>query len=459
MARSGDIRHERFDYPDGESLLQMIRSLALDIPFARDLSALFAPIDIAGRRVPNRFAVHPMEGADGDESGTPGALTFRRYRRFAEGGSGLIWFEAAAVRLTARSNPRQLCLTPKNADVFRKLVREVREAAKKNTGSDHEVLLILQLTHPGRYTKKDGKPAPVIAKHHPVLDASQKLPEDYPLIEDEELDRLKEDYARAALRAAEAGFDGVDVKACHGYLVSELLAARTREGSRYGGSFENRVRFLIETIERIRAAAPDLLVTSRINAFDGIPFPHGFGACKGDPGAADPAEPKALMKRLANLGLPLLNVSIGLPRFNPHLGRPFDVPLAGKPLPPEHPLQGVARLLRIAGMLQKAAPDLPVVGTGYSWLRHLFPHVGAGILEARRAAFIGIGRIAIAYPDCVKILMEKGALDPAKMCIGCSRCSQILHDGGFTGCVVRDDKIYGPIYREGRRRAAPGKKP
>jgi 2,4-dienoyl-CoA reductase-like NADH-dependent reductase (Old Yellow Enzyme family) len=451
MAGSSTSRHERFNFPDRESLIRKIRSLHVDIPLADQVDNLFEPIELAGKSIPNRFAVQPMEGADGDRGGAPGELTLRRYRRFAEGGSGLIWFEATAVRLDARSNPSQLCLTRDNGDTFCRLVEETRAAARKSMG--HEIVLLLQLTHPGRYTRFEGAFRPISAQHNPVLDPLQGLQDSHPLIRDEELDSLQEDFIHAAALAAAAGFDGVDVKACHGYLVSELLAARTRDDSRYGGSFENRSRFLLEVIRRIREHVPGLFVTARINAYDGIPYPHGFGANPTGPTGEDLSEPLALVKALEALGVPLLNVTLGIPYYNAHYGRPYDLATTDGTLPAEHPLCGVARLLRITGELQRAFPGLPMVGTGYSWLRQYFPQVGAAIIRASKAAFTGIGRGAFAYPDCVRDLKERGALDPGKVCIGCSRCTQIIWDGGSTGCAVRDRTVYQPIFQAGRRRA------
>ncbi len=448
MSRS---QHKRFKIKDKAELLRQAGKLAVDVPFSNDIGVLFTPIDIAGRRVPNRFAVQPMEGCDSEFDGSPGELTFRRYRRFAAGGSGLIWFEATAVAPEGRANPAQLCISNANVDAFRRLVEQTRAVARESMGDAHGVLLILQLTHAGRYCRPDGTPRPVIAHHSAILDPPMGIAPAHPLISDEELDRLREAYLSAAELAAAAGFDGVDVKACHGYLVSELLASFTRTNSRYGGSFENRARLLLEVAARIREKVPGIFVTSRISAHDGIPHPYGFGADAAEPPAEDLAEPKELARRLHTPGCPLLNVSIGNPYYNPHYGRPFDLPIAGAKPPNEHPLVGVARLLRITAELQHAVPDLPIVGTGYSWLRHLFPNVGAAVVGSGKAAFVGLGRQAFAYPDCVKDLAEKGALIPEKTCVGCSGCTQIMRDGGSTGCIVRDREIYGEQYRTGRR--------
>ncbi len=151
-------------------------------------------------------------------------------------------------------------LTEANADAFARLVDDMRAAARESMGPDHDPVLILQLTHAGRYSRPGERPAPVLAHHSPALDASRGLPADYPLITDEELDRLQDDFVRSARLAARVGFDGVDVKACHGYLLGGLLAAFTRSGSRYGGpAFEDRTRMVCEVARprRVRCARPD----------------------------------------------------------------------------------------------------------------------------------------------------------------------------------------------------------
>jgi|YelNatPaOPRAMG01_1025707.scaffolds.fasta_scaffold00008_44 NADPH-dependent glutamate synthase beta subunit-like oxidoreductase/2,4-dienoyl-CoA reductase-like NADH-dependent reductase (Old Yellow Enzyme family) len=442
-------QHERFRFPTVQDLLRKAREVGVELPVSERIELLFQPVEIGGRKLANRMAVHPMEGFDADETGGPSELTFRRYRRYAEGGSALIWFEATAVVPEARSNPRQLHLHRGNVDRFKRLVEETRSRAY----NAQDLFLVLQLTHSGRYSKPEGKPKPIIAHHSPILDAQHGLPPDYPLITDDELDRLQERFVEAAQLAQEAGFDAVDIKACHRYLVSELLASFTREKSRYGGSFENRTRFLRETAARIREEVPDILVTSRLSLYDAHPYPYGWGVSQGPEPTPDLSEPKQLIRELRQIGYTVLNATAGNPYYNPHVNRPYDFPTVGLATPPEHPLEGVARLINLAGEIQREFPDLLVVGSGYSWLRHFMPYIAAGVLERRMASLIGQGRGAFAYPDSVRDLLAKGKMDPHKVCVTCSACSQIMRDGGRTGCVVRDNAVYGPEYREARRRA------
>ncbi len=446
--------HETFHYRSAGDLEQQIRELGLDLELSEDFGPLFEPVQAGAFLLPNRFVVLPMEGCDGRADGAPDELTFRRYRRFAAGGAGVLWFEATAVVHEGRANPRQLWLHEKTTPAFARLVEESLAAGRQSMGAGHRPLLILQLTHSGRYSRPERGPAPIVAHHSPFLDPTHKLPPDYPLIADGELERLEDRYVEAALCARQAGFDGVDIKACHRYLVSELHASFTREGSRYGGaSFENRSRFFRNIVGKIRAAAPDMIVTSRLNAYDAMAHPYGFGVSASNPAQPALEEPKGLIRFLAGQGAPLVNVTIGNPYFNPHVNRPFDLPTVGAPLPSEHPLIGVERFVGVVREIQQAFPGLRVIGGGYSWLRQFLPHLAAANLRKGWVSLVGLGRMAFAYPDCVRDLKTRGRLDPEKVCVACSACTQIMRDGGRTGCVPRDPQVYEPIYKEGRAEA------
>ncbi len=442
--------HKRFHLNDLEALRAELAAVGVSLPISEDVAVLATPLAIGPITAPNRLLIQPMEGFDSSPDGSPGPLSFRRYTRFAEGGAGTIWFEATAVLHEARSNPRQLVLHSGSVEEFRRLVAATRRAAREAFG--HEIITFIQLTHSGRYSKPHGIPWPMIAHRSPLLDPKHQLPPDYPLVSDEYLDRLQEIYVEAAGLAREAGFDGVDVKACHRYLVSELLASHTRQG-KYGGTLENRSRFLRETVARIRDRFPDLLVTTRINVFDAIPYPYGFGVSRDEPMRPDLAEPLEVVRGLRQLGIGLVNVTVGNPYYNPHFGRPFDRPIAGVRVPDEHPLEGVSRLAELTRAMQQGLRGLPVVATGYSWLRHLMPYVAAGLVEHGWAALVGLGRMAFAYPDAARDIFQHGRMDPARTCITCSGCSQIMRDGTMTGCVVRDSEIYAQQYKLGRRYA------
>jgi 2,4-dienoyl-CoA reductase (NADPH2) len=444
-----------------EDLQKLSASLSINIPMQEDVSILGAAVKIGPLTAPNRLAVNPMEGADGDSQGCPGELTLRRYKRFAAGGSGILWVEAIAVVPEARANPRQLWLHDKSKDAFANMIAEARKAAQDSMGSQHNAIIVAQLTHSGRYSKPEGVAHPIIPQRDPyrdamipqqlpVTNAKAAIPYNWPIVTDDYLDGLVEHYVKAAKLAFEAGFDAVDIKACHGYLINELLACLNRRG-RYGGSFENRTRLLLSIIDAIhQKLGKDKTVVTRLGIYDAIPYPYGWGVYENDYLIPDLTEPKKLFALLGERDVPMINVTIGNPYYNPHYGRPYDKPMVGGYESPEHPLEGVERMIRLTGEMQKAFPQMTLVGPGYSWLRHLMPYVGAAVLQNGMAGVIGAGRMALAYPDFAKDILIKGKLDSNKVCIACSACSQIMRDGGKIGCVVRDNKIYGPIYKQGR---------
>lgn len=456
IVKQGDSMngHERFHYKTMDDLLETIDRLGINLPVSDDFAVLSEDVQIGSRIAPNRFVTQPMEGCDCSHDGTPTDLTLRRYRRFGSGGVGLIWFEACAIVPEARANPRQMMLTDRNIDVFKRMLDDCRNAARESIGPDHNPICILQLAHSGRYSKPEGKPAPIIAQHSAVLDHLHNLPPDYPLITDDELNRLQDVYVHSARLAAEAGFDGVDIKSCHGYLLAELLASSTREKSRYGGpEFENRTRFLRDVHRRVTGEIPNLIVTSRFNVYDGIPYPYGWAVDKANADKPDLSEPILLAKALMEQGAACLNMTAGNPYVAPHVNRPHDLSVVGSKPADEHPLLGVYRLIEVARQLQVAHPKLVLIGSGYTYLREFLPWFAAGLVKQRWISMVGLGRLAFAYPDFAKDILTTGKLRSTKVCLTCSKCTQIMRDNGKTGCVLRDSKVYGQIYREGRKEA------
>lgn len=441
----------RFDLKTIDDLHGDLAALSLELPISENLAVLGEPVTVGGRVLPNRFVIQPMEGVDSDPlTGAPGELSFRRYKRFAEGGSGLIWAEAVSVVPEGCSNAKQLRITEDNLDEYKKLVAETKAAAR--TEFDHEIQFVVQLTHSGRYSRPGGVVTPLKIQNNPFLDDVLGMSGVEP-VSDDYLDRLQDEFVKAAKLAAAAGFDGVDMKAVHGYLIAELLGAHTREG-KYGGSFENRTRFLRETAQRMMDELPkSTFVTSRTTVLEPCPYPYGWGVVPeaGDTWTVDLSEPKRLMKECFEMGMPMFNVSVGFPRFQPHLNRPHDNSLVGEDNPPEYPLVGVARFQQTVRDMQQSLPGCPVPTAGLAWLRHLMPQVAAGLVEEGWCSLIGLGRGAFAYPELVRDILKTGTMDPAKCCTTCSMCTQIMKDGvGCGGCVIRDREIYGPELKKGR---------
>lgn len=467
-----------FKYKDLNALREELAAIGLveDVPIADDWSPLLRSMEVAGRVVGNRLAIQPMEGCDATPDGEPDELTIRRYRRFGEGGAKLIWGEAAAVVPEGRANARQLVCNESHEAGLARLLETCRGAHRRAFNNDSDLLVGLQLTHSGRYSY----PAPMLAQHDPVLDprivldrrTGRRADPTTPLISDDDLDALMDRYVEAAGVAHRAGFDFVDIKQCHRYLLSELLSATTRPG-KYGGPFENRTRFITDLVSRLRDAHPGLIIATRYNVYDGLPYrPSGepgdtgvpepfqypltsaWGTDPNDHLRPDPSEPIRLAARLRDLGVSLLNVTMGNPYSNPHVVRPFEYAPPDGYQTPEHPLLGVARHLRLAAAVQQSVPDLPVVGSGYSWLQAWMFHVGAGIVGAGKAAFMGVGRGSLSHPDFGRFVAEGRPLDPKRTCRTFSYCTALMRSknhplGQFpTGCPPFDKEVYGPIWKD-----------
>lgn len=427
-----------FTYKTLDDVKADAASLGLNLPFSDDLSVLARPFTVKGERIrfKNAIAIHPMEGFDSEPDGAPSELTRRRYLRFAHSDAGLYWFEAVAISNESRSNNRQLWLHKDDVDAYKRLVDEMHEI----TGG---APIICQLTHSGRFSRPQNLPAPIIAYHNPVLNRPFNIPAEHPVVTDEYLDSLCEQYIEAAKLACEAGFDGVDIKACHRYLMSELLSAYTREG-RYGGSYENRTRLYRDVITGVKAALGDKIsVATRLNAHDGIGYPYGFGDDREDESKFDPTETIQLIDDIHKLGVNLINITMGTPYYNPHVNRPY---CKGGYEPPEHPLVGIARMINGAALLQKQFPDITFIGTGYTFLRQFTPYLAAGAVGSGMISAAGFGRMAFAYDGFAKDVLA-GTMQPNKCCVTCGKCTELMRAYTTTGCPVRDSEVYAPIYK------------
>lgn len=430
-------------YTSKEEFFSQKEQLGSALPYSEDVSVLAKSEEICGKTIHNRLVCQAMEGCDGTKDGSPDVLTKRRYERFAIGGAGLIWFEATAVMPEARANPRQLYINEGNLDDYKREVESIKETSMKENG--YEPVIIMQATHSGRYSKPEGVPAPIIAYNNPIFEKDNPISKDR-IVTDDYLDRVGEALVKGSILAEKAGFDGVDIKCCHRYLNCELLSAYTREG-RYGGeSVENRTRLLRESVEgAVQNCSKNFIVSTRLNAYDGFPYPYGFGV-KND-GSLDfaPQEPIWLVGKLKESGMKLINITMGNPYFNPHVNRPFA---NGPYEDSEHPLSGVERMLEGTALLKEAHPDMKIICSALSFLGTVSPNVVASYIADGKFDFAGYGRTIFAYPDFAKDIIKNGELDKNKICIACSKCTEIMRAGSTPGCVIRDKDVYMPLYKE-----------
>jgi len=425
------------------------------------VSPLATPYENDGLRAGNRFCILPMEGWDGTPDGAPSDLTRRRWRRFGESGAKLVWGgEAVAIRHDGRANPNQLCLSARTQPAIAGLRDVLVEAHRDRFGShaDGDLLIGLQLTHSGRYARPDryDEPRPLAAAAHPVLDRRfPQFPDGIPCASDEQLDTLADDFVSAARLARDAGFAFVDVKACHGYLGHELLGARGRAG-RYGGSFDNRVRFLCRVIDGIRAGVPDLAIGVRLSAFDTMPFRKsadgagepdvtpddqalsGFGIVCNEDLDAGLADARDLLRVLDARGVRWIAVTAGSPYYNPHIQRPALFPPLFGYEPPEDPLRGVARQIDATARLKSAFPRMTFVGAAYSYLQEWLPHVAQHAVRTGLTDFVGLGRIVLSYPGLPADVLAGRPLSRSSFCRTFSDCTTGPRLGLVSGCFPLD---------------------
>jgi 2,4-dienoyl-CoA reductase-like NADH-dependent reductase (Old Yellow Enzyme family) len=429
-------------------------------------SPLAAPISVDGMAIGNRLAINPMEGWDGETDGRPSPNTVRRWERFGQSGAKLIWGgEAVAVVPEGRANPNQLVLSAATAGAIGALRRTLVARHVDVTGSEAGLLVGLQLTHSGRFCKPHSHSVfePRIAYRHPILDRRFGQPDESRLMSDDDLDRLVEAFVRGAVLARDAGFAFVDIKHCHGYLAHELLSARTRAG-RYGGSFENRTRFLREVAAGIRAEAPGLGIGVRLSAVDTVPFrpdpaqsrpghlgpgipedltgllpyPYAFGANPEDPVEPDLADPLALLGLLRDLGIRFVNLTAGSPYYTPHLVRPAIYPPSDGYQPPEDPLLGVMRHLELSRDLKRSFPDVCFVTSGVSYLQEFLPNVAQAVVRQGWTDIVGIGRLVLSYPDFPGDVLAGRGVRRKLLCRTFSDCTTAPRNGIVSGCYPLD---------------------
>lgn len=437
------MTHERFHYKTLEDVKAKAAELGLTLPFAEDTHALATPLTVRNIPFPNRMGIAPMEGADSLPDGSSSDYTTRRYVKEAVGGAAIIWFEAISIVEEGRSSQTQLLLTKDNLAAYQKLTVAVKEAGMKANG--YAPYLILQANHSGRYSNPDNKPAPMIAYRHPELE-QYRIADDSCIVSDDYLKGLEEKFGEAAALAKQAGFDAVDIKSCHGYLLAELSSAYTRPGP-YGGSYENRTRLLKNAILAAKPYEDDsFMVTARLGIYDGYAYPYGFGVSEGSGLTPDLTEPIRLVAELhRDYGLDLIGLTMGNPYATTHVTRPFD---AGKYPPDEHPFEGLARMIHGIGAVKKAVPGIAVLGSAPTYLRQFADLYAAGAVEQGLCDGMLFGRMAFADPDFANEILHTGRIDPGRVCLTCGKCGDLIRAHKPTGCVIRDSKTFMPFYHE-----------
>lgn len=387
-----------------------------------------SPIPIGKKTAPNRIVFQPMECNDADSSGDPSDLTIKRYRRFAEGGAGIIFSESLTLTTESRARKSQLAITEQNAEGLARLIKEMREV-------NQDSLILFQLNQSGRLSE---------AAFSKVISVYPTGDPDIHVLTEEEIEEIGSNFVKAAVVAKQVGADGIDFKHCHGYVCTEMIQPANTRNDRYGGSFENRTRFFRETAQKMKTALNDdsFLLGVRFNFYDGVT--GGFGTAGPEEVVEDFTEPLAFAKMMEDMGMHYINVSAGI------AGSELTQPSKKYP-------EGVYRLFGWAQAVKKAV-SIPVIGSGYTYLRDgknklpepdqakkSFLYWAEKNIKDGNVDMVGVGRQSLADPLFAKKMLA-GESKAVNYCTICDRCLELMFAQQVVGCAVHD-KYYRELYR------------
>jgi len=336
----------------------------------------------SGLRFKNRIAKAAMTEGLAGRDGVPNDGHVRLYRRWAAGSIGLSI--TGNVQIDRHHLER-----PGNVIVDAPLTAEARAAWQRwaAAATEHDTAAWVQISHAGRQTQKSVNPSPKAPSAVPLGLPGGQFGVPVPLTEAEILDLVAR-FANVAVVAREAGFTGVQIHAAHGYLLSQFLSPLANQRSdAWGGSLENRARFLVETVKAIRAAVgDDFGVGVKLNSADFQKGGFAFDDCI------------TVAATLADLKVDLLELSGGT------YEQPAMMDFAGMD-PPEQPKQASSRAREAyfvdlaKALMAGRTPPLLVTG-GFRSLAGMETALDSGI------AMVGIARPLCATPDAVAELLD-----------------------------------------------------
>ena len=325
------------------------------------MKALFTEFEFKGISLKNRIVMPPLANNLADGQGGVTEELIKHYVERAKGGVAMIVVEHSYVAPSGKSNPKQLGIdNDRLIPGLKSLVEQVQT---------YNVRIGIQLNHAGATTTEaviGCQPLAPSAIKHPW---GKEVPRE---LREEELEDLAEFYVRAALRAKKAGFDFVEIHGAHGYLLNQFYSPLTNQRKdSYGGSRENRLKFPLMVVEKVRAAVgKDYPLLYRLGADDLLKG----GLTLDDALYAAP--------RLAEAGIDLLDISGGLRGYQPR-----------DPTPPY--------FTHISSAIKKVV-DIPVLVTG--GIRE--PEMANGIIERGEADLVGIGRALLKDPNWAQKVLE-----------------------------------------------------
>ncbi|GAA1088466.1 NAD(P)-binding protein [Pseudonocardia alni] len=385
-----------------------------------EVPGLFDPIEIGGVRLRNRTLLPSMTTRLADDAGHVTEATLAYYRARADGGVGLVTVEMASPEIAGKHRFRELGIYD---DMFlpglRRLVDTLHEAGARAS---------IQLGHGGsraRSVVSGTTPVAPSAVPTPVfeIDAELAVPE---AMSAARIRETVDAYVAAAARAQRAGFDMVELHGAHGYLISQFLSPleNTRSDA-YGGSLENRARFGLEILRRIKSEVPGLPVIFRIGVEDF--FPGGLTADEG----------MQVGRWAEQNGADAVSVTAGHYR---------SLPAAERMIPPmAYP---AATFVEYAARMKQLV-DVPVIGVG----RLGDPDLAANAVADGKLDIVALGRPLIADPRWVA---KAQAGVPVRRCLACNHCITNMRSGAQLSCVVNPatgrEEVYAGTSAPGGRR-------
>ncbi|HZJ87677.1 MAG TPA: hypothetical protein VFC80_00815 [Sphaerochaeta sp.] len=374
--------------------------------------SMFSPLQIGGKEAKNRFLVQAMEGNDGAAGGAVSERTRNRYVKLAQGRWGVVVVEAISADPRSLARVNGLILNEKNLGSFKELVD-----AYKSENPDG--ILLFQLTHSGIRTGAFSRR--VSMYKDPAIESH--------ILNEQEVEEIRQMMLEASHLSKEAGADGIDFKMCHGYLGGEMLRPANLRDDKWGGSFENRTRFMRSSLTELKESIGQdgFILGSRISMYEA--YRGGCGTAGPDSLIEDLTEMKQVIALMNEVGADFVNVSAGIPAATPEVTRPTN--------PSKHLYLHHFRYTQEA---KEVAGDMKVFGSAYSILKEEALDYGSENIDKGIVDMVGFGRQSFADP-----LFPKKVLAGQKVnyCIACSGCTRLMVNQLNDGCIVFD-----PYYRE-----------
>ena len=343
-------------------------------------------LSIENQIISNAIVLQPIECNDATTDGSPSEFSFRRYRKFAAGGAGIIWFETISICEQGKTNQHQLMLTEKNVKIFKRLLDDIYNI-------NNEVICIAQISHGGE--------ASMLNKTFTC--------ENYGL-----LNELKNKYIYSAMLAVDAGFSGIDIKLCHGFLLGDVLFNFNRYS--YLGGFHKRVDFVTGIIHEIKTKFSNIILAVRIDISDLLE--------KKD---LDFNDLLFLIQELKINGVYLYNFSVKKYYIKNNKEKIEIYKTVYKKV-----FYYMKKIKEKNSDIFLVSPGLTLYGTDSLYL-------GEKLIKEYVCDLIGFGRQALAYPDFAYDILVKHKLDETKCCNLCGICSKLRRSGRMVGCPIYDD--------------------